>query len=237
MPSPQPTLTLPPSPLKSLWPLLLFGYLIPLLLLLAGIFLNLSGADLHLAESISQLEGGKFAWQNSYGLAGIIHQDGRRLVVLLYVILLLVTLISLKSATLRPYRSAFVYLLASVTTSLLLISGLKTITTLPCPWSLQEFGGDLLWTNLSQVFDMSLPLQHCFPSGHASSGYSWIALGFLAPLGSRAFWLGLIPGVLLGLLFGIGQQLRGAHFLSHDFFTLAICWFSAFVFSQWLNVE
>ena len=31
-------------------------------------------------------------------------------------------------------------------------------------------------------------------------------------------------GLGLGLLFGIGQQLRGAHFLSHDLWSLAICW-------------
>jgi membrane-associated PAP2 superfamily phosphatase len=29
----------------------------------------------------------------------------------------------------------------------------------------------------------------------------------------------------VGLIFGISQQLRGAHFISHDLWTLAICWF------------
>jgi hypothetical protein len=28
----------------------------------------------------------------------------------------------------------------------------------------------------------------------------------------------------LGLLFGTTQQLRGAHFLSHDIWTFALCW-------------
>ncbi|MNV84902.1 hypothetical protein D3C71_1788110 [compost metagenome] len=31
----------------------------------------------------------------------------------------------------------------------------------------------------------------------------------------------------MGLLFGFAQQLRGAHFLSHDVWTLAISWFVA----------
>ena len=30
-----------------------------------------------------------------------------------------------------------------------------------------------------------------------------------------------------GLVFGSGQQLRGAHFLSHDLWSLAVCWFLA----------
>jgi membrane-associated PAP2 superfamily phosphatase len=35
----------------------------------------------------------------------------------------------------------------------------------------------------------------------------------------------------IGLLFGIAQQVRGAHMLSHDLFTLAICWSSCLVWS------
>lgn len=31
----------------------------------------------------------------------------------------------------------------------------------------------------------------------------------------------------LGLVFGIGQQLRGAHFLSHDLWTAWLCWLCA----------
>lgn len=29
---------------------------------------------------------------------------------------------------------------------------------------------------------------------------------------------------MLGLTFGITQQLRGAHFLSHDLWSAALCW-------------
>jgi membrane-associated PAP2 superfamily phosphatase len=39
--------------------------------------------------------------------------------------------------------------------------------------------------------------------------------------------LGLAVGGGLGLLFGISQQLRGAHFLSHDVWTAGICWATA----------
>jgi len=35
----------------------------------------------------------------------------------------------------------------------------------------------------------------------------------------------LLFGMALGLIYGIAQQLRGAHFLSHDLSTLAVCWF------------
>jgi membrane-associated PAP2 superfamily phosphatase len=37
----------------------------------------------------------------------------------------------------------------------------------------------------------------------------------------------LSVGLGLGLLFGFAQQLRGAHFLSHDLWTLGIAWSAA----------
>jgi len=70
----------------------------------------------------------------------------------------------------------------------------------------------------------------CFPAAHASAGYAWVCAYFAArSLGvSWAKWL-LVGALALGFLFGFGQQLRGAHFISHDLWTLAICWFTALV--------
>ena len=44
--------------------------------------------------------------------------------------------------------------------------------------------------------------------------------------------LGLVTGLSAGLLFGISQQLRGAHFVSHDIWTLGICWATASLVSM-----
>jgi len=40
-------------------------------------------------------------------------------------------------------------------------------------------------------------------------------------------YYGLSAGLLAGFIFGINQEIRGAHFFSHDVFSLAICWFSS----------
>ena len=53
---------------------------------------------------------------------------------------------------------------------------------------------------------------------------AWVANHRVAP--ARRRW-GLCLGLGMGLLFGISQQFRGAHFLSHDVWTAAICWFAA----------
>ena len=73
--------------------------------------------------------------------------------------------------------------------------------------------------------DGRMPRAACFPAGHASAGYAWMALYFFF-LATRPQWrwLGLAVGIVLGLLFGVVQQLRGAHFLSHDLWTAVICW-------------
>lgn len=47
---------------------------------------------------------------------------------------------------------------------------------------------------------------------------------FLLATRPRWRWVGLAVGVSLGVLFGATQQLRGAHFLSHDLWTAVICW-------------
>src|SRR3546814_753944 len=40
-------------------------------------------------------------------------------------------------------------------------------------------------------------------------------------------WKGLAAGLCAGLVFGVSQQLRGAHFASHDAWTLMVCWLVA----------
>jgi membrane-associated PAP2 superfamily phosphatase len=37
----------------------------------------------------------------------------------------------------------------------------------------------------------------------------------------------LLPGLVLGGLYALGQHARGAHFLSHDLWAAAVCWIVA----------
>ncbi len=65
----------------------------------------------------------------------------------------------------------------------------------------------------------------CFPAGHTSSAYAWVALYYyFRTVAPRFRWYGLAFGLALGLVFDIGQQLRGAHFFSHCLWTLGIAW-------------
>lgn len=65
---------------------------------------------------------------------------------------------------------------------------------------------------------------HVFPAGHASAGCAWVSLYFFALLLSPSWrWWGLALGLVAGGVFGVTQQLRGAHFLSHVLWALATC--------------
>jgi membrane-associated PAP2 superfamily phosphatase len=66
---------------------------------------------------------------------------------------------------------------------------------------------------------------HCFPAAHASSGYALIAFYFVFRERSRLLArAGVVATVLAGLVFGLAQQSRGAHFVSHDLWSAFLVW-------------
>ncbi|MFB0916333.1 MAG: hypothetical protein QMB88_09985, partial [Burkholderiaceae bacterium] len=85
----------------------------------------------------------------------------------------------------------------------------------------------------------------CFPGGHVSSAFGYVALlpGFLmaaeAPIRSRAR-MALFALMVIGLALGLAQTLRGAHYPSHTLWTAWLCWVSAWawdVVGEWLQVK
>ncbi|HEU4601848.1 MAG TPA: phosphatase PAP2 family protein, partial [Steroidobacteraceae bacterium] len=102
---------------------------------------------------------------------------------------------------------------------------LKELTHIDCPWSLREFGGSKEYVQLLEAPPTNQPTGRCFPAAHASAGYCLLALYFMARERSRHLSrLGLLIGICAGLLFGIAQQSRGAHFFSHDLWSAFIVW-------------
>ena len=126
----------------------------------------------------------------------------------------------------QAHRKSLVYLFVAVAGSSLLISFFKSLLAVSCPWEFQRYGGSLIYHS---VYDQ-LSLRNgagCFPAGHASAGYAWVALYFffLARGSSNLRWASLVFPLIAGIAFGFAQQIRGAHFISHDLWSLALCWF------------
>lgn len=117
------------------------------------------------------------------------------------------------------------YLALAIILSTSLVGLLKAVTNVDCPMDLQGFGGDRPYAGLLDDRLDALPRARCFPSAHASSGYALLALYFVWYERSRRRAVaGALLGMSVGLLFGIAQQARGAHFLSHDVWSACLVW-------------
>ncbi len=199
--------------------LLAIAYIFTLLLL------DVSGGDIWLAGKFYALEGYQWSLQYHWLTEQVLHKGGRKLNYLCCATVLLLTFYYARqnprdSKTTRSYIALSLSLLCSFA----LVAYLKAISNIACPWELQLFGGTEPYLHLFERRPSYLPYSQCFPAGHASVGYAWVALFFFfnrqAP---RWRFVGLAAGLIAGLVFGITQQLRGAHFMSHDVTTLVLC--------------
>jgi membrane-associated PAP2 superfamily phosphatase len=191
---------------------------------------SLSGLDLQLADRIYAWGGSTWKWRDAWLTETLIHSGGRDLIAAM-ALTLLTTIGMSFHARWRYYRTGLSYVLVSFLLSTLLVNILKRVTTLDCPWDLTRYGGDHIYHSL-----LSSPFAgggNCFPAGHASAGYAWFGLYFFAlnyfPQWRRA---ALSIALFLGLVFGIDQQFRGAHFLTHDLWTAWLCWMCAYLLAR-----
>ncbi|WP_428634971.1 phosphatase PAP2 family protein [Sedimenticola sp.] len=202
---------------------------IPLLLfVLLATLLEFSPIDLYLADMIYQAGGAGWILRHSYLFAEVLHNDAKELIKIVAVMLFGVAILSQFIKRLQPYRRALWYLALVMPLSGLLVGIGKEITHVDCPWDLLRFGGEHPYIRLFEPHPGDYKYGRCFPAAHASAGYTFVALYFFFSV-LRPTWkyYGLMIGVVLGLVFGITQQLRGAHFISHDLWTIAICWFNS----------
>ncbi len=183
---------------------------------------RLTRFDQHLADALFTLEGSAWTFRNHPVLELGLHQGGRWMVILLALVLLIALLLSLRIRALTHWRRALGCLLVSMAMATSLIAALKSLTPDVCPWRLARYGGHFA---SAAVHAATGSAGHCFPSGHAGAGYCLFGLYFVADRYAPAWrWQALAIPLALGLTFGITQQLRGAHFLSHDLWSAALCW-------------
>jgi len=200
------------------------------LYLIVLMLLDFVDVDVWLAKHLYHYEGMTWSLKHYWLTENVIHKGGRLLNYAGVITVLSVTAYwHIKHKPARMLDASH-RLCLSLLLSFVSINYLKTITNIDCPWDLSLFGGEIPYIHIFADKPDGLPIARCFPAGHASAGYAWIALFyFFSIIAPRWRVLGLSIGLGFGLIFGIGQQLRGAHFLSHDLTTLFICWLIAFL--------
>ncbi|MBK1614153.1 phosphoesterase [Rubrivivax gelatinosus] len=197
---------------------------VTLVALLPVLAWDLSGLDLPVERLLGTAAG--FSWRSHWLTSIVLHQGGRALAWIVFGLLVVNVLRPLAGCSLpRAERVRWVLVTLAV---LAVVPVFKDISATSCPWSLAEFGGSAAYVPHWQLGLRDGGPGGCFPSGHATSAAAyftgWFALRTRHPLAARR-WLAL--ALLLTLLFGAGQVLRGAHYVSHVLWAAWLCWAAA----------
>ncbi|HKE95060.1 MAG TPA: phosphatase PAP2 family protein [Povalibacter sp.] len=200
------------------WPLAVF--------LLAATLLAFTNLDEFVARTLffdtphMRWVGGGNWWINE-----VIHTGGRWAIRGIIVATLGLWIATFRADSLLKYRRPAAYFVISMVLTVGAVGLLKQFTNVDCPWDLQAFGGQFPYVHLFAHRPAGLRIARCFPAAHASSGYALMTLYFVGlAFGRRWARIGLIVGVVAGLLFGLAQQSRGAHFVSHDLWSAMFAW-------------
>lgn len=129
----------------------------------------------------------------------------------------------------RPLRRAGAYLALVILLGTGLVALGKRTTNVDCPWDTVPYGGDRPYVRLFADRPDGLPPGRCFPAGHSAGGFSLLGLYFVFRERRRALArAGLAVGLAMGTVFAFGQWVRGAHFASHDLWSVIVCWLVAY---------
>ncbi len=131
-----------------------------------------------------------------------------------------------------------VQLAFTVLASVFVVSLVKYASHTSCPWDLRSFGGIAGYASHWSWGMRDGGPGGCFPAGHASAAFAyagaWFAFRRTSPAMARGWLIGALAA---GLLLGLGQQLRGAHYMSHTLWTAWVCWATAFAVDAAVNLN
>lgn len=206
----------------------------PLAFMLLLLLFDPSGVDFALARLFYQ-PGLGLIGRDNFWLEDVLHDRAKQAVIVLGVLAIAGFLLSLLTVKWRVWRRPLGCLVLSLALSTSIVTPLKKLTAVQCPWSLSEFGGAQVFSPLLGEPVATDKPGRCWPGGHASAGFALIALFFaLRDRHPRTARLALAVALGLGTLFSIGRMLQGAHFLSHNLWTLLFDWLICTLCYRWL---
>lgn len=195
-----------------------FFILLITLIALMFIFPVAGSIDLNLSTPWISSEG-QFFLRNDWFLAQLNHRWVKNVVITVYIIFFLRWCGSFIVKPWQKFRKVDGYFILLVLMGCGIIGLLKSQSDHACPWNmLQPTVQGFMW-------NMHLKHGHCFPGGHASTGFALMTGFFVYRLQQpKKAYFYLIAGLILGFAFGWAQMMRGAHFLSHNLWTAWMIW-------------
>ncbi|MET3392675.1 membrane-associated PAP2 superfamily phosphatase [Variovorax sp. 1140] len=181
-----------------------------------------TGGDLFLARMAGSHLG--FALRENPFMVHVMHEGARNLSWAL-VVLLFVAIRWPFGVLRRLDIASRVQLALTVLGSVIAVSMIKHASHTSCPWDLQEFGGVARYVSHWSWGVSDGGPGGCFPAGHASAAFAYLGGYFvLRRASARAATIWLWTAMAAGLVLGVAQQLRGAHYMSHTLWTGWVCW-------------
>lgn len=157
---------------------------------------------------------GQFYLNDNWYLTFWNHGVFKNILITLYAVFLVLWLLSFFMNRFKPNRFIYGYLFLACGASTAIIGLLKSNSPHACPKNMLEN------TTNGFVWDFSASNGHCFPGGHASTGFALLAGYFVyrlsQPQRAKIF---LYAALIVGFILGWGQMMRGEHFLSHNLWT------------------
>jgi membrane-associated PAP2 superfamily phosphatase len=166
-----------------------------------------------------------FPLKNASHLVFFGHTMLKNLTSLGLVVAIVLALASIWVDVLRPWRRALISFCLMAGGAALAVQQLKEGSVHACPWDLSMYGGHDAWFPLFDRVSAAIELGRCWPGGHASGGFAIVA-GYFALRTQQPQWARrlLVLGLSLGTVMGAVQMVRGAHFLSHNLWSLWVVW-------------
>lgn len=162
---------------------------------------------------------GQFYLRHHWALNDLGHHYVKYVLILVYSYFFIAFLASYKFQRFERNRYAFLYFFTMVVLSTSVIGVIKSQSNYACPWDMINS------TSTSYTWNAHQMHGHCFPGGHASSGFALLVGYFIYRVAEpkRALFY-LISSLMLGFTMGWTQMMRGAHFFSHNLWTLWLIW-------------
>jgi membrane-associated PAP2 superfamily phosphatase len=127
------------------------------------------------------------------------------------------------------HRRDFLFVVFAFAICTGVIHFLKSHTSVYCPIETTLYGGQMPhieWYRNFQLFHEAGE-GRCWPGGHASGGFTMLALYFVAIRHRWRFAKALMYGsLLLGFIYGTTRVLQGWHYMSHTFWAGIFVWFT-----------
>ncbi len=198
---------------------------VPLLLLFVALTFEYSGLDIAISSHFYDSTTGAWPFKEGFWLRHILYERQNDLARGLYILVLAVFVLSHAVEPLRRWRRPVLFLIVACASGPLAVALIKSLTHIYTPWRLEIFGGDYPYIRVFDSVPSGMRIGHAFPGGHSSGAYAWIALYFLLRLTAHPWRYRVLTVVVgTGILFSATQIIRGAHFVSHELVTAAICW-------------